>query len=85
MYGIVGTADLNSSPVPEQLFDLTQDDRHRIGGETDPAVRVKPIARFDKPQAARRIQFFVFDAAACKAASTGMYKAKVFLDELRAR
>ncbi len=58
---------------------------HRIGGETDPAVRVKPIARFDKPQAARRIQFFVFDAAACKAASTGMYKAKVFLDELRAR
>ena len=45
-------AHLYSAAVPEQLFDLAQNDRHSVGGKTDATRLIKAVIRFYQPHTA---------------------------------
>ena len=74
-------AHLVGAAVPEQLFDLAQDHRHRIGGKADAAVFVEVIAGFDKTHASGTVQIIVFHAAPTEAPRAGVYQSKVLFNE----
>ena len=48
-------AYLDCAAVPEQLFDLAQNDRYGVGGKANAAAGVKSIAGLDQTQTARSV------------------------------
>src|SRR5699024_9108690 len=80
-----GTADFDRAAIPEQFFDLPQNDRHGIGGKADAASRIEPVAGLDQPQTSGGIQFLIFDAAALEPSGAGVDQPQVFFNEFGAR
>ena len=57
-----GTADLNGAPVPKQLFDFSQNHRHRISGKAYPPGLIKTVTGFYQAHTSCTVEVIVFDA-----------------------
>ena len=74
-------AHLHGAAIPEQLFDLPQNDRHGIGGKTDAPRLVKAVVGLDQPHAPRAVEVIVLDAPAPEPPGAGMHQPQILLNE----